>query len=257
MPTIGVISCQVFEFEIACLLSTDHEVNRIIVVEDSASACLIETLEKQDIQRLVVIPHISSYNREHSTHIEVLIRIMRMSLHTRKKTLQRALLDAIRVMSSRVDALLLVYGLCGGALEDLPKQLHIDIPVFIPEKDGQPADDCVGLLLGGRECYYKEQRKVPGTFFMTPGWAAHWEDVMGEPFSENTSDGLRMIFRGYKRCLLIPTPAMNVDEMKSRSIKFADALGLSVEVQAGSMNPITAAWEKTKASVRKHRDENP
>ena len=64
-----------------------------------------------------------------------------------------------------VDALVLGYGLCGNALEKPEKLLsEAGVPVFIPMDEDHPVDDCIGLLIGGRECYYKEQCKVAGPF---------------------------------------------------------------------------------------------
>ena len=41
--------------------------------------------------------------------------------------------------------------------------------------------------IGGRECYYKEQCKVAGTFFMIPGWTYHWKRMFEQEFGNMDS----------------------------------------------------------------------
>ena len=66
-------------------------------------------------------------------------------------------------MSRYVGGLMLGYGRCGGALDDPEALLDVDVPVFIPGGAACPVDDCVGMLMGGRNAYAAEQRRVPGT----------------------------------------------------------------------------------------------
>ena len=84
-------------------------------------------------------------------------------------------------MAPYVDAILLGYGLCGNALKD-HEELFLDsrVPVFLPMDGDHPVDDCVGLIIGGRENYYEEQCKVAGTMFINSGFLRHWETLFHE-----------------------------------------------------------------------------
>ena len=125
-------------------------------------------------QSLQLIPQVDAFIPDPSVKLEVLVRVMELALHDRKKILQEALVKAASEMSRHLEAIFLGYGLCGNAL-DRPEKLLAEtgIPVFIPMDEDHPVDDCVGLLLGGRTCYYGEQCKTAGTFFMIPGWTSH------------------------------------------------------------------------------------
>lgn len=147
---------------------------RLTVLEDPRSGRLIDKLRANKLQnrhqRLQLIAKVEEFTADPSEKLEVLVRVMELALHDRKKILQEALVKAALEMSPHVEALFLGYGLCGNAL-DKPEVLLADsgVPVFIPMDEDHPVDDCVGLLLGGRRCYYGEQCKTAGTFFMIPG----------------------------------------------------------------------------------------
>ena len=169
MGVIGIITCEVLELEFAHLLCTDPDLARITVLEDIRSARLIEMLESKAVQSLRRIPHISSFSPDHSGQSadrpEMLVRVLELALHRRKKLLQNGLIRAAREMGPHVDALLLGYGLCGSALNNPKELLDVDVPIFIPMDTDHPVDDCVGLIIGGRDNYYAEQCKTPGTYF--------------------------------------------------------------------------------------------
>lgn len=62
----------------------------------------------------------------------------------------------------RLDAVVLGFGLCGGAAEGLRAGR---LPLVIPR-----ADDCIALLLGGRERYYTELSARDGIYWLSSGW---------------------------------------------------------------------------------------
>ena len=95
------------------------------------------------------------------------------------KNLQRQVVSAVKEMARNVDSVLLGYGLCGNALnhaQDLFSE--VSVPVMLPMDEDHPVDDCVGLIIGGRENYYAQQRECAGTMFMNAGFSRHWEKFM-------------------------------------------------------------------------------
>jgi hypothetical protein len=250
MAVLGILTCEILELEFAHLLATDPDVAGVTVLEDARSAHLIELLESRGLRNLQRIPHIRSYHPEPTEQLEVVIRVMELGLHRNRKVMQQALMAAARELGRHLDALLLGYGLCGNALGNPEELLDLDIPVFIPMDKGHPVDDCVGLLIGGRECYYAEQCKTPGTFFMTPGWACHWRKIF-EGSHGAADDALKRLFAHYERSLLIVTPVMREDEMKRRAEEFNQLLGLRVETRQGTLDLLTETWNSAKAEVLK------
>lgn len=252
MAVLGIITCETLELEIAWLLANDPDITGVTVLEDSTSGRLIRALESRRVRNVRCVPHVNSFRPEPSRHPEVLVRVLDLSLHGKRNTLRRAVASAAREMAPRVDSLLLGYGLCGNAFDDLQMLLDVDVPVFIPMDDDRPVDDCVGLLLGGRDCYHAEQRKVAGTFFMTPGWAWHWRKMFNRDFCGNAPGKVKRIFAGYRRSLLVVTPVMGEDEMKRNVDEFNGMLGFVCEARRGTMELLTRAWQSAKSSLFVH-----
>jgi hypothetical protein len=150
-----------------------------------------------------------------------------------------------------VDALMLGYGLCGNALEN-PGELLADagVPVFIPMDEDHPVDDCIGLLIGGRERYYAEQCQVAGTFFMIPGWTYHWKRMFEQEFGNLSPEMAKRLFKHYERSLLISTPIMSLEEMKQNSKDFNVLFGLQTEVCKGTLGILHKTWD----TAKKHLD---
>ncbi|MCK5136311.1 MAG: DUF1638 domain-containing protein [Bacteroidales bacterium] len=219
-------------------------------MEDSKSARLIKLLELKGVKNLHQIPHISSFSPKPSEHLEVLVRVLEVALHRKKHILQKGIVSAAREMNRYVDAFLLGYGLCGNALRNPIELLDVDVPVFYPVDDDHPVDDCVSMIMGGRDCYYAEQCRIPGTYFMTPGWTYHWKSMFGHNPCNIDSDILKRVFKKYKRSLLVLTPVMPEDEMKQNTEEFDKLLKLQVEEHKGTIEILNTAWKKAKSFIK-------
>jgi len=82
-----------------------------------------------------------------SPHV-VDIRMFERGLHNEPKNLRTTLQEAIDDAPSTADAVVLAYGLCGGATAGIEAR---DKPVVLPR-----AHDCITLFLGARERYQSE-----------------------------------------------------------------------------------------------------
>jgi hypothetical protein len=91
-----------------------------------------------------------------SPHV-VDLTLLRRGLHNDPSDLRSLLQTEIDATSSEYDAIVLAYGLCGGATAGLVAR---HIPVVIPR-----AHDCITVFLGGRERYQAEFTEHPGTFW--------------------------------------------------------------------------------------------
>ena len=247
MPTLGILTCEILELEFAHLLNSDREVERITVLENDRSKRLLDALVAGNNQPLNRIADLASFVPDSENRLEVLVYILELALHNRKNTLQQGLIEAAREMGSRVDALLLGYGLCGNALEN-PDALLADagVPIFIPMDEDHPVDDCVGLIIGGRQNYYEEQCKVAGTFFMIPGWTYHWRRMFESEFGNLSVAMARRLFKNYERSLLISTPIMTDAEMKQNSHEFSTLFGFREEFRPGTLEILLDSWNSAK-----------
>ena len=120
----------------------------------------------------------------------------------------------------------------------------IDVPVLMPIDEDHTVDDCVGLIIGGREAYYEEQCKVAGTFFMNAGFTRYWKDLLQRINAVKVDEAMsKRIMAGYERSLLLITPVLSKDEMATNIEEFNQTYGLRTEVRMGTL----AILEKTLA----------
>jgi len=247
MGILGILTCEILELEFARLLAADKEVGRITVLEDKRSANLIATLESIRKNSLKRITSLKAFKPAAEIQLEALVGVLELALHSRKQTLQQGLIEAARMFGPRVDALMLGYGLCGNALEK-PEELLSDagVPIFIPMDEDHPVDDCIGLIIGGRERYYREQCQVAGTFFMIPGWTYHWKRMFEQEFGNLSPEMAKRLFKHYERSLLISTPVMSLEEMEQNSKVFNELFDLRTEVCKGTLSLLQQTWDKAK-----------
>ena len=247
MAILGILTCEILELEFAYLFNSDKDIARITVLENSRSVRMLEAIESTGSANPNRISGLESFAPDPNNRLEVLVHVLELGLHNRKRLLQEGLVEAACEMGARVDALLLGYGLCGNALEK-PDELLSDagVPIFIPMDEDHPVDDCVGLIIGGRQSYYEEQCKVAGTFFMISGWTTHWKRMFEHECANLSVDMARRLFKNYERSLLISTPIMSLEEMKQNSEAFNEMFGLGTEVCQGTLSILKKTWDKAK-----------
>jgi len=250
MAVLGVICCEILELEFAYLLAGDREVGRVTVLEDDRSARLLSRLEGQGRTDVSRVSNLAQFVPDGRGQPEVLLRVLELGLHIWPSKLRPALVEAAEEMAPRVDALVLGYGLCGNALE-APRELlsHLGVPVFVPMDEDHPVDDCVGLLIGGRQRYYAEQCKIAGTFFITPGWAPHWQRLLDREMGGVSMDIARRMFEHYERTLLISNPVLSDQEMREGIREFVETFGFRVETCEATTRILRDTWEAAKRSV--------
>jgi hypothetical protein len=253
MAVLGIITCEILELECAQMLSTDPDITGVTVVEDAHSAGFIEALESRGRFEPQRIPLVKGFSPTFRDGLEVLVRVLELGLHSRKRLLQEGLVKAVTEMARYVDGIMLGYGLCGNALEK-PEELLAEagVPVFLPQDEGHCVDDCVGLIIGGRTSYYEEQCKEAGTFFMIPGWTKHWRTLFAQEYGRLDPQMAKRIFSGYKRSLLIPTSVLPEEEMRQNIMEFNSFFDFRTEVRQGTLEILHRTWERAKQEFAKN-----
>lgn len=250
MAVLGVLTCEILELEFAHILAADPDVARITVLDNAFSARFVEALREAGSRQVQVVPLLESFTPAASDTLEVVVRVLQISLHSRKRLLQEALVAAAEELGRSVDAIVLGYGLCGNTLERHQELLAgAGVPLFIPMDKDHPVDDCVGLLIGGRDCYYGEQCRVAGTFFMLPGWTHHWRGIFEGEYKKYPIEIVKRMFEHYERSLLVTNPVMPEQKMQENIEEFTKIFGFRVEVREGTLNILRKTWEEAKAAV--------
>ncbi len=252
MAVIGILTCQIFELEWAELLSADSDIEQITIIENEKSKKLADALEKKGLTNINRIPHLNSFKPEPSEQLQLLIRVFDFSLHRNRKLLARTLHKEAQPMQCYVDCFLLGYGLCGNTLLDPSDVLDTDKPIFIAnDPSGGTVDDCIGLLIGGRECYHAELCKQAGTFFMTAGWVNHWDKILNPKYSKVDTPMAQRMFKRYKRTLLVNSPVMPQQEMENGVNHFNNLFACQSENKMGNLTIFKDTWNRAKQSLVK------
>ncbi len=90
------------------------------------------------------------------------VRLLRLGLHDTPGQLRERLQEEIAAASrsdAAPDAIVLAYGLCGGATAGIEA---VGVPLVLPR-----AHDCITMFLGSRERYAREFTSEPGTYWYT------------------------------------------------------------------------------------------
>lgn len=254
MSKLGVVTCQILELEFAHLLLNDPDVAEIWVIHDEFSRELIQVLEESDLKPVHGIATAHGFDTQGKNGLAVLVRVMKVGLHSNIQNLRTEVASAVRQIAPFVDAAFLGYGLCGNALKNLEDLFpYLPIPVSLPMENEDPVDDCVGLIIGGRENYYGEQCVCAGTMFMNPGFSRHWKNILSLDIPEkllHKQEKIMKRFMGsYKRCLLLPTPVLNEDELRRNTLEFSEKYNLEIETRPGTLALLETAWKIAKTNA--------
>lgn len=115
------------------------------------------------------------------------------ALHAEPMTLRariQAEIDRVEVDDPGADAVLLGYGLCGGATAGLRARGR---PLVLVR-----AHDCMTILLGSRERYQREQQATPGTYWFTEDNVERGTALKGWLLGDGErSDEIGATYQGY------------------------------------------------------------
>ena len=253
MAVLGIITCEILEREFAYLLANDPEVLGISILEDPFSRELGEAITRKGRITPKPLVTIAEYVPTSLNGLEVIVRVLKAGLHSVINDLRDGVAQAATELAPYVDAILLGYGLCGNALKDHNELLPASaVPLLLPMDGDHPVDDCIGLIIGGRENYYEEQCKVAGTMFINSGFSRHWEDILhkGRGAEKFGLAIIKRLMANYERSLIMPTPVASEQELMSGVEEFNKIYNLRTEVRPGTLGLLEKAWNSTKQLVR-------
>jgi hypothetical protein len=93
------------------------------------------------------------------------------ALHAEPLTLRERIQERVDGAGPEIDAVVLAYGLCGGATAGLTARA---VPVVLPR-----AHDCVTIFLGDRDRYRTEHETTPGTYWYVQDQMERGNDLKG------------------------------------------------------------------------------
>jgi peptidoglycan/xylan/chitin deacetylase (PgdA/CDA1 family) len=109
---------------------------------------------------------------------------------------------------------MLFYGLCGNAFKDtseVEKETGKTL-TLLTDDEGRPVDDCIAAVLGGTDGYLRLLKRYPGVFYLTPGWAENWRELIHKMeltrgIKKDDLSMLKLLFEltGYRKALKLDT----------------------------------------------------
>ena len=124
---------------------------------------------------------------------DIVLSDLSASLHVEPLPLRDRIqeeIDRIEAEDPDVEAILLGYGLCGGATAGLKAR---SAPLVLPR-----AHDCATIFLGSRKRYLQEHEATPGTYWFTEDNIKRGDALKGWLLGDaGRSDGVEETYRGY------------------------------------------------------------
>jgi hypothetical protein len=164
---------------------------------------------------------------------DVSYEVLDFGLHLNPDKLKKVLQNKIKEASQNAEVLLLGYGLCSMAVVGLKAT---KATLVIPR-----TDDCIAIFLGSCNAYKEQNKKEPGTYYLTKGWI----EVGDTPFEEHkiliekygrekAERMTRLLLKNYKRLAFINTGQYEIEKYRAYTKKTAAAFGLRFEELEGS-----------------------
>jgi hypothetical protein len=160
--------------------------------------------------------------------------VLDFGLHLVPKNLKQKLQETIdQACADGFDTIILGYGLCSMAVVGLHTRTS---RVVIPR-----VDDCIACFLGSREAYTAQNKKEPGTYYLTKGWIEVSDTLLDEynrtveKYGEKRADRImRVMLAHYKRLVYIDTGTENQEYYREYARNVAEKFDLRFEEVKGS-----------------------
>ncbi len=267
MPVLSIIACDMFEDELAYVLSKDSKLEQLILVEKRecfrlqrklrSQGCLpalvpldrireiLKGGDNQSFQAILKpfcgIGFVEKIRRKlentQRTKVTVVANMLKMGLHIDVELLKGEVYRNIREMSRFSDRILVFYGTCGHSLVNIEKDFEaLDCQLyFLKDGKGEIVEDCISAALGGNNAYAGTMASGDGvgTFYLTPMWASGWQEFPKEKFYELSENDKKYI-RRYGRVAKINTGLSYEADFEENVRDFARFFNLNIVEIKGS-----------------------
>lgn len=272
MPTLSIISCRMLEDEIVHLLSSDGQVEELLLLDGKEIQSLSRKLKSQNRPHILLAwESIGSHLQErqsgtgvfisrlgiHTSRAEgltVVVSLLRLGLHSDLELLRTAVYDEIKRLSSFSDGILIFYGRCGDSLAHIEEDFaDLSCPLyFLTDSQGRRIDDCIATALGGNEEYDRtlsDHNDV--AVFLTPMWASSWKSMKEEIASYGSGRDLRAMLKGtgLKRVARIDTGLSFEKGFEEKVDGFAREFGLEKIDLSGGTSVAEKSYERAKSCL--------
>ena len=161
------------------------------------------------------------------------IYYLEQSLHRTPQLLPDLLQEKVDQAAGFASQIVLGYGLCANGVVGVKAP---DQGLIVPR-----VHDCISLLLGSAQTYLQLAQKMPGTYYLTPGWVAEEDDPLGfmedyvERVGRETAEwAVHEELKNYTHIALIDTQAGDMAPLRERAKENAKFLDKEYREISGS-----------------------
>lgn len=259
---LGIVGCPILEDEIVHSILRDTDIANVLVIENDDSRNLLRKLSKAGTMAKVSSVKESELGTLPQNGFNLLVLMKSMALHEDPQILRREVAKAVELIGPRCHSIMLFYGLCGNAFKHLP-EIEAETKhqlTLLTDEQGRPVDDCIAAVLGGTDGYYSLLKRYPGVFYLTPGWAENWRELIFKmELTRGVSKGdlsmLKWMFEtaGYKKVLILDTGLGDREVFEDkvedfvREFRFEKA---SLEKEFITLEAVERSYDRAKSKSR-------
>jgi hypothetical protein len=160
---------------------------------------------------------------------------LEQSLHRTPQKMKPIIQDEIdKAAEQELDYVILSYGLCSNGILGVKANRH---PIVIPK-----VHDCIALFLGSWDRYMEEQKKEPGTYYLTKGWIEEGKSPLGiykeycKRYDQATAEwAIKEELKNYTRIALVEMGTDLSEDHREHARENARFLHLRFEEIEGSL----------------------
>jgi Protein of unknown function (DUF1638) len=167
---------------------------------------------------------------------EVEVRYLEQALHRTPHLMPARLQAEIDAVSGYAGRIVLGYGLCSnGIVGVLARRQRLIVP---------RCHDCITLFLGSRPAYDELFHKIPGTYYLTPGWIEEKKDPLSiveleytpRVGSETAIWAMREELKHYTHIALISSGLTDMEPYRRRAKENAAFFGMEYLELTGTLD---------------------
>lgn len=232
---LGAIVCPMLEDELIYNLKSDPESKRICLVNNAFMGTIIPKLKQHKVE-YELVSQTEALSNTSDDGYTVYIWMMFMGLHEDINILNMEMMNQILTIFRSVDTIMLYYGRCGRALDNICQWASVNIPIPVEifrNKDGTLCDDCICIPVGGTDRYLNLLRTHPGRIYLTPAMASNFEGFLAsmELFNgldTNNTEIMQMMLdmAGYTEALELQTGIGDQEHFHDNIDKFTKKYNL-------------------------------